>query len=217
MSRDFRLFLLDNYDSFTFNLAHQIVKVATSILSSDTGTKTPQLVVERNDKISIEAIRNYSPTCLFISPGPGRPEDSGITLELLKSLSISPESTSIPVFGVCLGHQALIAAEGGEVGLATEPLHGSSSTINFTDRLHPLLTDIPAKINVGRYHSLIAVPPLPESYLPLAYSQKGEIMAVAHKSRPWWGVQFHPESFLTEYGDTIIRNALTLARDYTCQ
>jgi len=217
MSKDFRLFLIDNYDSFTFNLAHQILKIANSILCPSNNGITPELVVKRNDQVSIRDIQNYDPTCIFISPGPGRPEDSGITMDLLKNLSRRPESNSIPVFGVCLGHQALIVAEGGEVGLAMEPLHGSSSTISLTNRSHPLWLDIPAQINVGRYHSLIATPPLPESYLPLAHSQKGELMAIAHKVRPWWGVQFHPESFLTEHGDTIIRNALTLARQHKCQ
>jgi anthranilate synthase/aminodeoxychorismate synthase-like glutamine amidotransferase len=217
MNKDCRLFLLDNYDSFTFNLAHQIVRVAGSILSRQNTAQTPELVVKRNDKVSIEEIRAYNPTCLFISPGPGRPEESGITLDLLKALNDSPESASIPVFGVCLGHQALVTAEGGKIGLATEPLHGSSSMINLINRSHPLLLDLPAQLKVGRYHSLIASHPLPACFLSLAYSPKEEIMAIAHRSRPWWGVQFHPESFLTEHGDTIIRNALILAREHTCR
>jgi anthranilate synthase/aminodeoxychorismate synthase-like glutamine amidotransferase len=217
MRKEFRLFLLDNYDSFTFNLAHQIVRVAMSILLAKNEGEQPELVVKRNDKVSISEVIDYNPTCLFISPGPGRPENSGITLDLLKTLGDLPQATSIPVFGVCLGHQALVTAEGGEVGLAAEPLHGSSSTISLTNCSHPLLSDIPAQINVGRYHSLIAIRPLPASFLPLAYSGKDEIMAIAHRSKPWWGVQFHPESFLTEHGDTLIRNALNLAREYTCR
>lgn len=213
MMKDFRLFLLDNYDSFTFNLAHQIIRVASHIASQQKAAATPELLVKRNDQVSIEEIQRFGPTCLFISPGPGRPEESGITLELLKG----PEFAPIPIFGVCLGHQALIAAEGGEVGPAAEPLHGSSSTISLTNRSHPLLLDLPAQLKVGRYHSLIARALLPDCFVPLAYSERGEVMAVAHTSQPRWGVQFHPESFLTEYGDTIIRNALTLARDYSCR
>jgi anthranilate synthase/aminodeoxychorismate synthase-like glutamine amidotransferase len=217
MKKDFRLFLLDNYDSFTFNLAHQIARVAESLVVGQNTEQIPELVVRRNDKVSIEEIRDFNPTCLFISPGPGRPEESGITLDLLNTLRDAPESNSIPVFGVCLGHQALIAAEGGEVGQAIEPLHGSSSTISLTTHSHPLLRGLPAQLRVGRYHSLIARPPLPACFIPLAYSEQGEIMAVAHRELPWWGVQFHPESFLTEHGDTIIHNALTQAREYTCR
>ena len=217
MKKNLRLFLLDNYDSFTFNLAHQITSVAQNILLKEGSGLTTELVIKRNDEISIEEIISFNPTCLFISPGPGKPETSGILLDLLNTLGQLPYHMTMPIFGVCLGHQALIAAEGGNVGPAKEPLHGVATTIRLVNHAHPLLLNLPSTMTVGRYHSLIATPPIPKCYLTLAYSEQDEVMAIAHKSRPWWGVQFHPESFLTEQGDRIIHNVLNLAREHWCQ
>jgi anthranilate synthase component II len=190
------LLIIDNYDSFTFNLLDQISCVS--------GLNRYTIVVKRNDKISLEEIYELNCSAVFISPGPGTPQQSKISFDFLKS----DYAKKVPVFGVCLGLQTIVVACGGSVVRAQEPLHGLNSTIKITNKKNLIFKAIPTLFNAGRYHSLIAAPPLPQDLTVLAESELGEIMAISHNKFPWWGVQFHPESFLSEHGDILIRNFL---------
>jgi len=193
---EFTILVIDNYDSFTFNLVQQIAWVGAFQPST--------IIVKRNDEITCDEVNQLAPHAVFISPGPGTPHDSGVSLELLASVS----GQNVPIFGVCLGLQVLVASCGGSIEQAKEPLHGLTSPIFVVDQLNPLFESIPNTFIVTRYHSLIAANPLPKYLKVLALSEKQEIMALAHTKFPWWGVQFHPESFLSEYGDQLIHNFL---------
>jgi len=184
------LVLIDNYDSFTYNLFQLI------------GTQYSDIRVFRNDKITVSEVLEMRPKGIVFSPGPGVPKNAGITCDLIKEC---PEE--IPVFGVCLGHQAIAEVFGGAVVLAPEVVHGKKATI-FHDRKN-LFTDMPLPFEAGRYHSLI----VDKESLPLelsidAESHSGEIMALSHDSLPRYGVQFHPESILTDGGAQLIANFL---------
>jgi anthranilate synthase component 2 len=185
------ILLIDNYDSFVYNL-YQLI-----------GKYRPDITVARNREITLEEIRAMAPEAIFLSPGPGRPEDSGICLDILRELG-----KDIPVFGVCLGHQAITYAFGGTVSYAKTLMHGKASLV--TPVAHSrLFGDDPVPFQAARYHSLAATA-LPPCLIPTAYADDGEIMALEHRDYPIYGVQFHPESILTPAGDKLIQSFFTL-------
>ena len=177
--------LIDNYDSFSYNL-YQLV-----------GSIDPDIRVIRNDQITIEELEGLKPEAIILSPGPGRPEDAGICIEVVQKLG-----SKIPIFGVCLGHQSICKAYGANVTYAKELMHGKVSKIS----IHP-------QMQVGRYHSLSAEEAtMPEELLVTARTEDGEIMAVEHRTSPVFGVQFHPESILTPDGRAILENFFKVFR-----
>lgn len=183
------ILLIDNYDSFSYNL-YQLV-----------GEITPHIQVIRNDEITIEEIRRLGPDHILLSPGPGRPEDAGITLEAARILG-----REIPTLGVCLGHQAICAAFGATITYARELMHGKQSVVTF-DTDTPLFKGCPSTAPVARYHSLAAdAATMPECLQVTARTADGQVMAVQHRHYPIYGVQFHPESILTPDGKTILHN-----------
>jgi anthranilate synthase/aminodeoxychorismate synthase-like glutamine amidotransferase len=180
--------IIDNYDSFTFNLVHYILH---------TGAKVE---VFRNDKISVEALKKMNPSAIVISPGPGRPEDAGISLEVAKELS-----GVIPILGVCLGHQTIAQSFGGTIIHAKKIMHGKTSMVE-ADGEH-IFTGIKKPFSVMRYHSLaVQEKDLPDCLMVTARTEDGEIMGIRHKEHPTQGLQFHPESFMTTVGKRLIRN-----------
>jgi len=189
------ILLIDNYDSFSYNL-FQLV-----------GTLNPDIRVVRNDLLSVPEIEALSPEAILLSPGPGRPADAGICEEAVQKLS-----GKIPILGVCLGHQAICEAFGGTVGYAKALMHGKSSLTKLAPSC-PLFQDLPPEIPVARYHSLAAKEPLPPDLEAAAVAEDGEIMALQHKAHPTFGLQFHPESILTPDGETILKNFLTFAQN----
>ena len=182
------MLLIDNYDSFTYNLAHLF------------GALGVDVTVLRNDEITAEEAERLSPAQLVISPGPGRPADAGTSIEIVRRLA-----PTTPTLGVCLGHQAIVEAFGGEVGYARELLHGKASPVRHDGT--GLFTGLPDPFDAGRYHSLAATR-LPDILEPTAFADDGEVMAVRHRELPAVGVQFHPESVLTPLGASIARNFL---------
>ena len=183
--------LIDNYDSFSYNL-YQLI-----------GSIEPDIRVVRNDVISVDEIRNLSPKRIVISPGPGKPSDAGICIEAVKQLY-----SEIPILGICLGHQAIYEAFGGTVSYVAKLMHGKSSEVTVNIRSH-LFKGLPPFIQAARYHSLIGLKnTLPGALKIIAETEDGEIMAVCHKEYPVYGVQFHPESILTPEGNKIIKNFL---------
>lgn len=191
------ILLIDNYDSFSYNL-YQLV-----------GSIQPDIQVVRNDKLTVSEIRALSPRALVLSPGPGRPADAGICVEAIKSLK-----AEIPIFGVCLGHQAICEAFGGTVDYAKELMHGKSSLIHVKGE-SVLFRHLPDEILAARYHSLSArKETLPENLRVTAVSQDGEVMAVEHRQYPVYGVQFHPESVMTPEGKVMVRNFLDAADQF---
>jgi anthranilate synthase/aminodeoxychorismate synthase-like glutamine amidotransferase len=187
-----RILLIDNYDSFTYNLVQAF------------WTLGAEVIVRRNDAIDVDHALTLNPTHLVISPGPGRPEDSGVSPAMLQTFM-----TRIPVLGVCLGHQALAAVLGGRVGRAGRLMHGKSSPVYHDGRT--LYLGLPNPFPAGRYHSLIvAEEQLPAELAISAYTSEGEIMGIRHKSLPCEGVQFHPESVLTPPGNRLLANFLEL-------
>ena len=189
------ILLIDNYDSFSYNL-FQLV-----------GTLNPDIRGVRNDLLSVPEIEALSPDAILLSPGPGRPADAGICEEAVQKLS-----GKIPILGVCLGHQAICEAFGGTVGYAKALMHGKSSLTKLAPSC-PLFQDLPPEIPVARYHSLAAKEPLPPDLEAAAVAEDGEIMALQHKTHPTFGLQFHPESILTPDGETILKNFLTFAQN----
>lgn len=187
------IIIIDNYDSFTYNLYQYI------------GEINPDIEVYRNDKITIEEIRGKKPSHIIISPGPGFPKDAGISVELIKSLG-----KEIPLLGVCLGHQSIGEAFGGKVIHAEELMHGKASKIDI-DNESSLFKGMPEKIMAGRYHSLIVEnSSFPQELKITARTESGEIMGLMHKQYPIYGIQFHPESILTPGGKDIINNFLSI-------
>lgn len=183
------ILLIDNYDSFSYNLYQLIGEVSHDI------------EVYRNDKITLEEIENLNPSAIILSPGPGKPEDAGICIDVVRKFH-----DKIPILGVCLGHQAICAAFGGKISHAGRLMHGKSSMISLD--YDYLFKGLPSEISVGRYHSLSLVEnTLPESLEIISKARDdGEVMAVKHKEYNVYGLQFHPESILTPDGITIIRN-----------
>ena len=183
------ILLIDNYDSFSYNLYQLIGQVNSDIK------------VSRNDKITVEEIRGLNPEAIILSPGPGRPENAGICMDLVKEFH-----DEIPILGVCLGHQAICAALGGEVSHAKRLMHGKSSKISLDYDF--IFKGLPAEITVGRYHSLSLVEDsLPDCLEIISKARDDkEVMAVKHRDFNVYGLQFHPESILTPDGLTIIEN-----------
>lgn len=183
------ILLIDNYDSFSYNL-YQLA-----------GTVSPDIRVIRNDEMTPEQIEALAPSCIILSPGPGRPADAGICVEAAKYFA-----GKIPLLGVCLGHQAICEAYGAEVSYAKELMHGKQSMMKI-DNSCLLFKGLPETIPGARYHSLSAVEEtLPEELMITARAQDGEVMAVQHKKYEIYGVQFHPESILTPDGKKILEN-----------
>lgn len=181
--------LIDNYDSFSYNL-YQLV-----------GELDPGIRVIRNDALTLDEIRALHPARIILSPGPGRPEDAGITLEAARTLG-----KEIPTLGVCLGHQAICVAFGATVTYAKQLMHGKQSEVEF-DPACPLFQGCKAPLLVARYHSLAADPATLSPELKItARTADGEVMAVQHTKYPIYGVQFHPESILTPQGRLILKN-----------
>jgi anthranilate synthase/aminodeoxychorismate synthase-like glutamine amidotransferase len=185
------LLLLDNYDSFTFNLAQYL------------GELGAPPVVRRNDEISLTEVEEMRPDHIVISPGPGRPEDAGISVELIKKFG-----PTIPVLGVCLGHQSIGVAFGGEVVRASQLMHGKTSSIQHDGR--GVFRGVQQPFVAGRYHSLVVAEPLPDALEMAARTEDGTVMGVRHRTYPVHGVQFHPESVLTGEGRQLLRNFLAL-------
>ena len=184
------ILLIDNYDSFSYNL-YQLI-----------GEINPDIKVIRNDEMTVEEIRQLKPERIILSPGPGRPEDAGVIVDVAKTLG-----KEIPVLGVCLGHQAICAAFGATVTYAKELMHGKQSLIEHDGK--SVFEGIPSPVHVARYHSLAADPEtMPDVLKVTAVTDDGEIMAVQHVEYPIYGVQFHPESIMTPDGKGMIQNFL---------
>ncbi|MFO7571671.1 MAG: aminodeoxychorismate/anthranilate synthase component II [Gaiellaceae bacterium] len=183
-----RVLVVDNYDSFTFNLVH---------LLEESGA---EVIVRRNDELPPDAAAALAPDRIVISPGPGRPAISGYTVELVRHLG-----PTTPTLGVCLGHQAIVEAFGGEIGSAKALLHGKASRIRHDGR--GVFAGLPPEIDVGRYHSLAATG-VPSELVISARTADGEVMGVRHRTFPVEGVQFHPESILTPEGPQMIASFL---------
>lgn len=188
-----RLLLIDNYDSFTFNLAQLFSRYPVVI------------EVRRNDSISLEELPALAPDCVCLSPGPGRPADAGACIDIAKALL-----PNIPLLGVCLGMQAINEAFGGRTVHAPVPVHGKTSRISHIGGA--LFTGIPSPFTAMRYHSL-CVADVPAAFEVSAMSDDNVIMAISHLSRPVFGVQFHPESFRTDCGTVLVENFLRLVTE----
>ena len=189
------ILLIDNYDSFSYNL-FQLV-----------GEIEPDIKVIRNDEMTVDEIKSLKPDRIILSPGPGRPEDAGIIIDVIKTIH------DIPILGVCLGHQAICAAFGATVTYAKELMHGKTSDALLEPESR-LFQGMGEHMQVARYHSLAADPAsMPEELVITARTADGEIMAVEHMEYPVYGVQFHPESVLTPEGMDIIRNLLSEAAE----
>jgi anthranilate synthase/aminodeoxychorismate synthase-like glutamine amidotransferase len=186
------ILVIDNYDSFTYNLVQQM------------GEFGADLCVVRNDQITLNEIRGLNPSHIVISPGPGDPDDSGVSLDVLRELS-----GLTPILGVCLGHQAIGQVFGGVVKRAPRLMHGKTSLIHHTG--DAMFDGLPNPFEATRYHSLIVErESLPESLVITAETAEGEIMGLRHREHPVYGVQFHPESILTTYGPRILQNFLNV-------
>lgn len=184
------IIMIDNYDSFTYNLVQYF------------GELGEKLLVFRNDKITVQQIKKFKPSHIVISPGPGRPKDAGISKEVIKEFM-----GKVPILGVCLGHQAIAEVFGGKIVRAKRLMHGKTSLIYHN--LKTIFKNIPNPFEATRYHSLIVERKgLPSCLEIIAETRQKEIMAIKHKKYPVFGVQFHPESILTEVGKDILRNFL---------
>lgn len=183
------ILLIDNYDSFSYNLWQMI------------GSIHPDIRVVRNDALTVEEIDTLRPEGLILSPGPGRPEDAGVCIEAVQRLG-----EKYPILGVCLGHQSICTAFGAVVGYAKELMHGKTSLCTI-DTTSPLFQGLARQEQVGRYHSLAAdAATLPDCLKVTAQTPDGEVMAVQHRDWPVFGIQFHPESILTPHGNRILEN-----------
>ncbi len=189
--RGWRVILIDNYDSFTYNLAQYLGELGAEVR------------VFRNDAVSVEEIEALNPTHLVISPGPGTPEDAGISNEVIRRLG-----PRLPLLGVCLGHQCIAAVFGGQVVRAPRLMHGKTSLIHHNGK--DLFAGLPNPFQATRYHSLIVKEPLPPALEVTATTAEGEVMGLRHREYPIFGVQFHPESILTQYGKELLTNFLTV-------
>ncbi len=185
------ILLIDNYDSFSYNLYQMI------------GELEPEIKVIRNDEMTVEQIRQLAPEKIILSPGPGRPEDAGVTVEVAATVS-----KEIPTLGVCLGHQAICLAYGAKIVHAKRLMHGKQSEVTL-DGGSPLFKGLGQSTSVARYHSLAAAE-LPQCLKVTARTDDGEVMAVQHESYPIYGVQFHPESILTPQGKQMLKNFVEL-------
>src|SRR5688500_11287262 len=182
------LLMIDNYDSFTYNLVHLFEELGAEVR------------VFRNDAITVEEAEALAPDQLVVSPGPGRPADAGVSVEVIRALG-----PRVPTLGVCLGHQAIVEAFGGEIGPAKALLHGKASTVVHDGR--GVFAGLPERFEAGRYHSLAAAR-IPDELEVSARTEDGEVMGVRHRELPIEGVQFHPESVLTPLGPRLGKNFL---------
>ncbi len=188
-----RMLLIDNYDSFTYNLVQAFLSLGAEVF------------VYRNDAITVDAALQLEPTHLVISPGPGRPEDAGVSLAMIDAFA-----ERIPLMGVCLGHQCLVSHFGGSIVRAERLMHGKTSMAKHDGKT--IFDGLPQPFEVGRYHSLCAEhKSLPQALELTAETERGEIMGVRHRSLPLEGVQFHPESVLTPEGDQLMANFLRMS------
>lgn len=187
------ILIIDNYDSFVHNLARYVREAGFAAR------------IMRNDEAGATAFAALNPSGVILSPGPKRPADAGVSLDLLRRM---PAAT--PVLGVCLGHQCLVEAFGGRTVCAEHPLHGEASLICHDGQ--GLFEGLPSPMAVGRYHSLVSILPASSDLVACAWSEEGELMAVRRAGAPWHGVQFHPESLLTPFGRALIENFLAAAR-----
>ena len=183
-----KVLMVDNYDSFTYNLVHLLEELGAEV------------VTVRNDAITPEEAVALAPDRLVVSPGPGRPADAGVSVELIRRLGRTTRT-----LGVCLGHQAIVEAFGGQVGQARALLHGKSSVVSHDG--NGVFAGLPADVEVGRYHSLAATT-VPDELVVTSHTADGEVMGVRHVRYPIEGVQFHPESVLTPLGPEMARNFL---------
>jgi anthranilate synthase/aminodeoxychorismate synthase-like glutamine amidotransferase len=181
--------VIDNYDSFTYNLVQYL------------GELGAEVTVFRNDQVTLAELEALHPSHIVISPGPGTPEDGGISNEVIRRFA-----PLTPILGVCLGHQCIGHVFGGKVGRAPRLMHGKTSLIYHTGQ--GIFNGIPSPFEATRYHSLIVQEPLPPELEMLAFTSEGEIMALRHRRYPTVGVQFHPESILTQHGKQLLRNFL---------
>jgi anthranilate synthase component 2 len=187
-----RILVVDNYDSFAYNLVQYV------------GECADEVVVRRNDAVDIDGIRRLDPDGIVVSPGPGTPADAGVSMPVFADLDF-------PTLGVCLGHQALCAVHGATVGHAPEVVHGKRSVVTHDNR--GVFADLPGRLEVGRYHSLaVRQDDVPDTLEATARTddEAGVVMGVRHRDSPHVGVQFHPESILTENGKHLVRNFLDL-------
>lgn len=186
------ILVLDNYDSFTYNLVQYL------------GELNVPMEIRRNDQITIEEVQALNPERILISPGPCSPREAGLSNEVIRNFG-----RSIPVFGVCLGHQCIGHTFGAEVVVNYRMMHGKTSLIHHNGK--DLFREMPNPFSATRYHSLVIKrDTIPDCLEVTAETDEGEVMGVRHKELPIWGVQFHPESILTESGRTIVKNFLTL-------
>ena len=183
--------VIDNYDSFTYNLVQYLGELGADVR------------VFRNDQITLEEIAALKPDHIVISPGPGDPSEGGISNDVIRSFG-----PTTPVLGVCLGHQCIGQVYGGVVSRAPRLMHGKTSAVYHNG--HGLFNGIPSPFTATRYHSLIVEEPLPEGLAVTAFTRDGEVMGVQHRDYPVVGVQFHPESILTEHGKRILQNFLNM-------
>ena len=187
------ILLIDNYDSFVFNLEQALASLGAEVM------------VVRNDALTVREALDLEPTAVVISPGPGRPESAGIVLDLLQALP-----AEVPVLGVCLGHQARVLSEGGALEVDGAPVHGKSSLVHHDQS--GLFERMATPMTCGRYHSLRADrAALPESLRLVAWTEDGSVMGVEHRSLPRYGLQFHPESILTPLGESVVARFLSRA------
>lgn len=194
------ILLIDNYDSFSYNL-YQLI-----------GSINPDIRTVRNDEITVQEIEKMSPEAIILSPGPGRPADAGVCEDTVREFA-----GKIPMLGVCLGHQAICEALGGTIGYAKKLMHGKTSVVRI-DRSSPIFAGLPQEITVGRYHSLaVEAGSLPKCLKEIAETDDGDVMAVSLAGKageaPLYGLQFHPESILTPEGKVILRNFLEEASE----
>ncbi|NTS76714.1 aminodeoxychorismate/anthranilate synthase component II [Catenovulum sp. SM1970] len=187
------ILIIDNYDSFTYNLSHYVQSL------SDENVR-----VVRNDKVTIETIKNWNPSRIIISPGPCTPNESGVSLDVIKTFA-----GQVPILGVCLGHQCIAQVFGGKVIKAPQVMHGKVSKLQHNG--HMMFQGVDTDFSVTRYHSLLVEKnTLPSEFVITAQTLDDNlIMAIAHVSKPIWGVQFHPESILSEFGHQLMANFLS--------
>ena len=185
--------VIDNYDSFTYNLVQYF------------GELGADLRVFRNDAVTVAEVQDLEPDAIVLSPGPGRPEGSGVCLQIVEELH-----QRLPILGVCLGHQAIAYVFGGTIDRAPRLMHGKTSAIHHTGQ--GIFANFPSPFTATRYHSLIVKEPVPDGFDVTAFTAEGEIMAIQHREHPLYGVQFHPESILTPHGKRLLENFLRVGR-----